>query len=300
MENFRCGFVALIGRPNVGKSTLLNTIIGQKISIVSNKVQTTRRQLLGILTEENHQAIFVDTPGVHKPLTHLGKILNETTQRALSDVDVVLAVVDSSTPPGKDDTSIAKMIESALEYSKKPILLCLNKMDLLKAENVVEHVESYCELFKTKQYMFTSSTKNQNIDKLKNLIFQILPEGPSIFPEDTLTDLPMRILAAEIVREKALHLTKKEVPYGIATLVDLWEEQPESNLTRIELSIVVERESQKGILIGKHGSMLKAIGTAARIEIESFLGHKVFLKLFVKVRVDWRQNLRYLSDFGYL
>ena len=212
----------------------------------------------------------------------------------------MIVVVDSSTPPGKDDTAIAKMIESAIGPSEKMVLLCLNKMDLLKAENVVAHVEGYCKLFKTEQYMFTSFTKNQNIDKLKDLIFHTLPEGDPIFPKDTLTDLPMRILAAEIVREKALHLTKKEVPYGIATLVDLWEEEPDSKLTRIELSIVVERESQKGILIGKQGSMLKAIGTAARLEIESLIGHKVFLKLFVKVREDWRQNLRYLSDFGYL
>lgn len=301
MQKFRCGTVALIGRPNVGKSTLLNEIVGQKIAIVSDKAQTTRRRMLGIATGENYQIIFVDTPGMHKPITQLGKILNQTAEATVPDVDVILVVVDSSTPPGKDDQEIAQMLEAAgifKEPRQKPTLLCLNKMDLLKAENVEANVNGYSQLFHTEEQMLTSFRRKQNIEKLLQLIVKDLPEGDPIYSEDEVTDMPMRVLAAEIVREKVLHNTHHEVPYSVATITENWEEV--DGLVKIDVAIVVERDSQKGIIIGKKGQMAKKVGTDARTEIEALLGKRVFLKLFVKVREDWRSNPRILKDLDLL
>ncbi len=297
----RVGLVALIGRPNVGKSTLLNAIVGQKVSIVSDKAQTTRRKLIGIATQPEYQIGFVDTPGIHEPHTQLGKILNETARQALNDVDAVLVVVDSSRPPDREDTAIARMLQSAKnDRHNAPILLCLNKMDLLKAADVPDHVEGYTKLFGTEDYMMTSLTKRQNVDKLIELVVSKLPEGEPLFEEDALTDQPMRIIAAELIREKALRLTRQEVPHSLATLVDAWDEDPNGRLIRISASIIVEKEGQKAILIGKQGSMLKRIGTEARVEIEELAGQHVYLELFVKVRPDWRQNPRMLRDLEYL
>jgi GTP-binding protein Era len=301
----KAGFVTLIGKPNVGKSTLLNHVVGQKVSIVSNKKQTTRRRLLGIATTSEYQIVFVDTPGVHEAHTQLGKLLNETAEQALADTDVILAVVDASKKPEREDETIAAMIKRASSPNPgggtpRPtqMVLCLNKMDLLKAHHVEENLEAYCKLFGTTEYMLTTMTKGHNADKLVDLIVSKLPESDLLFPEDDITDQPMRVMAAEIIREKALRLTRQEVPHALATVVDEWEER-EDGLTRITASIVVEKDGQKAILIGKKGAMLKQIGTESRLEIESWTGTRVFLELFVKVRTDWRQNPRMLRDLEY-
>lgn len=297
----KAGFVTLIGKPNVGKSTLLNHVVGQKVSIVSDKAQTTRRRLLGIATTERYQIAFVDTPGVHEPHTRLGKILNKAAEDALAEADVILVVVDSSKKPDREDEAIAAMVHRATSTGRgtpPSVVLCLNKMDLLKAHHVEENVAAYCGLFGTEAYMMTTMTKGHNADKLVDLLIERLPESEPLFPEDEITDQPMRVLAAEIIRERALRLTRQEVPHALATIVDEWEERPDG-VTRITASLVVEKAGQKAILIGKGGAMLKRIGTEARQEIESWTGTRVFLELFVKVRTDWRQNPRMLHDLEY-
>lgn len=308
MEPHRAGTVALIGRPNVGKSTLLNTVVGQKVAIVSDKAQTTRRRMLGIASHPGYQIVFVDTPGIHEPHTQLGKLLNESAQQALADVDVVLAVVDASKMPGREDQGIAKLLDAGgwlagADGSPAPkgdrLVVCLNKMDLLKAPDVKGHVEAYQALFRTENTMLTSLVrKSGNVELLVAMLVERLPEGPALYDEDEVTDMPMRVLAAELIREKVLRLTRQEVPHAVATVVDSWEE--EGDLTRIHASIVVEKDGQKAIVIGKHGAMLRQVGTEARQEIESWLGRRVHLQLFVKVRSDWRQNPRMLRDLEYM
>lgn len=296
----KAGFVTLIGKPNVGKSTLLNHIVGQKVSIVSDKAQTTRRRLLGIASTERYQIVFVDTPGVHEPHTQLGKILNKAAEDALAEADVILVVVDSSKKPDREDEAIAAMVGRATSTGRgtpPPVVLCLNKMDLLKAHHVEENVTAYCGLFGTDTYMLTTMTKGHNANKLVDLLVERLPESEQLFPDDEITDQPMRLLAAEIIRERALQLTRQEVPHALATLVDEWEERP--GVTRISASIVVEKAGQKAIIIGRGGAMLKRIGSEARLEIEAWTGTKVYLELFVKVRTDWRQNPRMLHDLEY-
>ncbi len=299
MADYRAGVIAVLGQPNVGKSTIVNAIVGQKVSIVSDKPQTTRRRLMGIATRPEWQMVFVDTPGVHKPHNQLGRILNETARRSVEDVDAVLVVVDASRPPSPDDASIARMLESEGylgESGKRPVVLCMNKMDLLKAVNVQPNWDAYTAMFKTDTVMLTSFTKKQNIDKLLDILVERLPAGPPLYPEDEVTDQPMRWLAGELIREKALRLTREEVPHALAVLVEEWQEEEDRDLVRISAVFYVERDGQKAILIGKQGAMLKRIGTEARLEIEDLIGKKVFLELFVKVKTDWRENPRILHD----
>lgn len=303
---FRAGLVGLLGKPNVGKSSLMNLCVGHKVSIVSDKAQTTRRRVLGILTEPDYQIVFVDTPGVHKPHTHLGKILNEVAQQSIVGVDANIVVVDGSRLPDNEDRAIAQMLVDTGWISGTPrkandsVVLCMNKMDLLHASNVEEHVEAYTSLFCTEQYMLTSMRKAQNVELLLRMVVPHLPEGDLIYPEDEFTDQPMRVMASEIVREKALQLTHQEVPHAIATVVDGWEVDEDTLLTRIAVTIVVEKDGQKAIMIGKKGEMLKRIGTESRLEIQELIGSQVFLELFVKVRADWRQNPRMLQELEYL
>jgi len=301
----RFGILALVGKPNVGKSTLLNRIIGQKVSIVSNKAQTTRRKVLGILSEPDFQLVLIDTPGVHKPHTTLGKILNEAAEQSLSDdADGVLVVVDCHKAPDDEDKAIAQMlrdqgwIDEKTRKAKPNVILCMNKMDWLKAHNVVDSVQEFTKLFGTERYMMTSFRKEQNVDKLLELMIELLPEGPSMFPEDEFTNQTMRFMCAELVREQALIRTREEVPHAIATVVEDWEE--EDNLTRMRVIIVCEKPGQKAILIGKGGAMLKEIGTEARLQMAEMLDKPVFLELFVKVRDEWRQNPRMLKELEYL
>ena len=292
---FRSGRVALVGKPNVGKSTLLNRIVGQKVSIVSNKPQTTRRKAIGIANGDGWQIAFVDTPGIHEPHNRLGRAMVEQARAGLIDVDVVVYVADGSHHPGELDRQIAELLR-ANEVSAKTIL-CLNKMDLLKAENVERNVGAYESTFGTEETMLTTATRGDNVDELIKLIVARLPEQGPEYGLDEFTDQSSRTLAGELVREKILQATREEIPHSTAVLVDDWSE--DDGLLRIEATILVEKASQRGILIGKGGQFLKAIGTKAREEIEATLGRKIFLALHVKVSEGWRQNPRLLAELEY-
>ncbi len=298
----RYGMVALVGKPNVGKSTLLNHMVGQKVAITSNKKQTTRRRLLGIVTRPEFQVAFVDTPGIHEPHTRLGKAMVESARGSLADLDLVVYVVNASQKPDEDERRIARTIrESGYGGSSGKLILCMNKMDLLKAEFVVQHVEAYRDLLGVgdEDYMLTTATKGDNVEKLLSMLVARLPEGPPAWDEDALTDQSSRFMAAEFVREKVMQRTKQEVPYATGVLVDDWIEEPGGRV-KINATIVVERVGQRAILIGKKGAMLKTIGTEARLDIERLLERPVYLELFVKVREDWRQNPTALREMEYM
>lgn len=291
----RFGLVALIGKPNVGKSTIVNALVGQKVSIVSSKPQTTRRRVLGIVQGEDYQIGLVDTPGIHEPHTRLGKSMVDSARQSLGDVDVVLAVCDASKKPETEDEQIAAMLDRAAPDI--PRVLCLNKMDKLKPEFVMPHVEAYTKLFKTEEYMFTTATTSENLDKLVDLILPTLPEGKARFGKDEYTDQSSRFLVAELIRERVLQQTREEVPHATAVRIEEWEEG--DDITRIGASIIVEKPGQRAILIGKGGQFLKKIGTEARLEIEELVGRKVFLDLHVVARENWRQNPRMLQEMEY-
>jgi GTPase len=294
---YKSGFVSLIGKPNVGKSTLVNTIVGQKVSIVSNKPQTTRRRVLGIHTTDDYQIAFIDTPGIHDAHTQLGKAMVEQARSALGDIDVIVYVADGSHHPGEGDRQIAALIKQAAPEVRR--LLCMNKMDQLKAEDVLRNVNAYREILELGEddFMLTTATRGQNVPKLVDMIVERLPSGDRMFPEDEFTDQSSRFMVAEFVREKILHATRQEVPYSVAVMVDEWEDG--EDLIRISATILVEKSSQRAILIGKGGQFLKKVGTSAREEIEEMLESKVFLQLHVKVAEDWRQSPRMLQELEY-
>jgi len=292
----RSGFVALAGKPNVGKSTLMNAFLGQKIAIVSPKPQTTRTCILGILTRPDAQVIFVDTPGVHDPLHKLGEFMVETAAQAIADADVVLLLADVSELPSQEDHRLAELIA---ESAQGPVLLGLNKMDLLSPDKVKEHVEAYLALGQFQDWMLLSATRGDNLDLLLERTIGALPLGPRYYPEEQVTDQHLRTLAAELIREQVLHFTHQEVPHSVAVQVRRFEEREEGPIY-IEAHIFVERESQKGIVIGRGGRMLKQIGQAAREEIERLLEHQVYLDLWVKTRYKWRRNERELRRLGYV
>ena len=294
---FRSGVVAVVGKPNVGKSTLVNAVVGQKVSIVSDKAQTTRRRIRGIATTDEWQIAFVDTPGYHAPHHRLGRTLNDVARQSIQDVDILLVMVDGSKSPDDADRTLAAMLHDTAmigDSARAPVILCMNKMDLLEAKYVETNYEAYVKLFPADESMMTSCTRGHNVDLLVSLLVERIPEGPPHFDPDMVTDMPMRFLAAELVREKALHLTRQEVPHALATYVEDWDER--EDLLHISAVILVERNSQKGILIGKKGRMLTEIGTKARKEIEEMVGKKVFLELFVKVGEEWRQSPRMLRE----
>ncbi len=301
----RFGNVALIGKPNVGKSTLLNRIVGQKVSIVSNKPQTTRKRVVGITTGDDYQIAFIDTPGIHEPHTKLGRSMVEQARKSLHDVDVIVYVADSSHHPNDGDNEISKLLVGLEVHDLKdstklvpvPLILCLNKMDQLKADSVQRNVDAYTSLFKTEDYMLTTATRGLNVDRLIERIVSKLPEGEAQYDPDDYTDQSSRFIAGEFVREKILIATRQEVPHAVAVLVDSWEE--EEGLIRISASIFVEKASQRAILIGKQGQFIKKVGTEARQEIEELLGQKIFLELHVRVREDWRMNPRMLQELEY-
>lgn len=298
MSEFRAGFVAMIGKPNVGKSTLLNRMVGQKVSIVSSKPQTTRRRVLGIAQGDNFQIAFIDTPGIHEPHTRLGRAMVDQARASLSEADLVLYVADGAHGPVDMDVQISKLVAPKGEDPGRPVLLCMNKMDQLKAEDVVPNVEAYTKLFKTEDYMLTTATDGRNVDVLMQMIVERLPERAPIFPLDEFTDQSSRFMSGELVREKILIATRQEVPHATAVMVDSWDEtNPE--LTVIGASIIVEKSSQRAILIGKGGQFIKSIGTKAREEIEELLGHRIFLELHVRVQEDWRMNPRVLHELEY-
>jgi GTP-binding protein Era len=307
----RSGFVAVIGRPNVGKSTLMNRLVGQKVAIVSPKPQTTRSRILGILTLEDQdiQAIFVDTPGLHRPRHKLGQAMVATATSAIPDADVVLFVVDVSVPPTDEDRMIAELIR---EHAKAPIILVLNKMDLLPAEKVKPHTEAYWELVPCRHdlltplvgegrgggWMMTIATQGVNLDKLLDRIIEALPEGPRYYPGDQVTDQTEREIAAELIREQVLRYTHQEVPHAVAVVVEEFKER-KNGVIYVAANVFVEKESQKGIIIGRRGQMLRQIGSAARHEIERMVGGQLYLDLWVKVRKHWRRDERELRRLGY-
>ncbi len=291
----RSGFVAVIGKPNVGKSTLINAWLGEKIAIVSPKPQTTRHRLRGILTRPDVQIIFVDTPGIHRPRHKLGEFMVETAAKSIPDADVVLFMVDVSEMPTAEDEQIALLVE---EHGQSPVILVLNKADLLPPQKVQPHCDAYFELVKFDAWMMISATRGDNRDKLLDMVVARLPEGPRYYPADQLTDQNMRFIVAELVREQVLRFLHQEVPHSVAVAVEEWKQRTE-DLTYIRANIFVEKDSQKGILIGAGGEMLKRIGQAAREEVERLVGNKVYLDLWVKVRKKWRKDEDELRRLGY-
>ena len=293
----KCGFVTIIGRPNVGKSTLLNQILGQKIVITTDKAQTTRKRIKGILTEQQGQVIFVDTPGIHRPLNKLGEFLMDEAKFAVPDADLILFLVDGTEPAGKGDKWI---VENILKNSKIPIILVMNKVDKVKnQQKIEENLISYKMMFEENIPVIRISAKTgRNKDTLLSNIFKKLPEGEKLYPDDVVTEETMRSVAEEIIREKILLNTQDEIPHSVAITIDKYEEK--EDIDKIYATIYCEQKSQKGILIGKGGSLLKKIGTEARIELEEIADKKVFLALEVKVEKDWRKKENLLKNFGYV
>ena len=293
----KSGFVSIIGRPNVGKSTMLNQVLGQKIVIATDKAQTTRKRIKGILTNEKGQIVFVDTPGIHKPINKFGEFLLDEAKVSVPDSDLVLFLVDGSEPAGKGDKWI---VENVISKTNIPVVLVMNKLDKISnQEKITQNYQSYMELFESEIPVIKISAKTgKNKTKLIDLIMDYLPEGELLYPEDIVTEENMRSIVEEIVREKILLNTKEEIPHSVAIKVDRYEETPE--IDRIYANIFCETKSQKGILIGKGGSLLKKIGTEARLDLENIVEKKVFLALQVKVEKDWRKNDKVLKNFGYV
>lgn len=291
----KSGFVTLVGRPNVGKSTLMNHLIGQKIAITSNKPQTTRNRIQTVLTNDEGQIIFIDTPGMHRAKNKLGDYMNEAVNRTIRDVDVVCWLVELDEKIGRGDEKISE----SLRNLKVPVILVINKIDSHKPEEILACIAMYSKLMDFDSIVPVSAKEGRNTDELIKEIFKYLPYGPQYYDEDTVTDQPERQIVAEIIREKSLHALSDEIPHGIAVVIDLMKERPGGRLMDIEASIVCERDSHKRIIIGKGGQMLKKIGTNARFEIEKLLEMKVNLKLWVKVRKDWRDSDLLLKNFGY-
>ncbi len=293
---FRAGFVAVVGRPNVGKSTLMNHFLGQKIAIISAKPQTTRRTQLGILTRPDTQIIFVDTPGMHEPRNPLGVYMVDVATRALNEADSVLFIVDVSEPPGPGDRRLADLILNRSEPGM--VVLAMNKADRLAPEDVIPHTEAYRALVPDAEWLMVSATRGDNLDELLAALVRAVPESPALYPEDEITQTHVRDLAGEFIREAALNALEEEVPHGIAVEIDEFSERDADN-TYIAATLYVERDSHKGIVIGKGGAMLKRIGSSARAEIERLLDGKVYLDVHVKVRPEWRKRESDVRRMGY-
>ncbi len=294
-EQTKSGFATLIGRPNVGKSTLMNQLIGQKIAITSHKPQTTRNRIQTVYTSEKGQIVFLDTPGIHKAKNKLGEYMVNVAQRTLKEVDVILWLVEPSAFIGAGDRHIAEQFSGI----RTPVILVINKVDTVKKEEILGVIDAYRKLLDFSEIVPVSALKGTNKDTLIELIFGYLPYGPMFYDEDTVTDQPMRQIAAELIREKALKLLNEEIPHGIAVSIDLMKQRQQGGLWDIEATIICERDSHKGIIIGKGGAMLKKIGSAARYEIEKQLEAKVNLRLWVKVKRDWRDSDFLIKNFGY-
>lgn len=294
MENdFKSGFVTLIGRPNVGKSTLMNYLIGQKIAITSNKPQTTRNRIQTVLTTDEGQIVFVDTPGIHKAKNKLGEYMVNVAEKTLNEVDVVLWLVEPTTFIGAGEQHIAKQLQRV----KTPVILVINKVDSVKREEILPAIAAYKDIYDFADIVPVSARSGDNTDELLRVIMKYLPYGPQFYDEDTVTDQPERQIVAELIREKALHSLQDEIPHGIAVAIDRMKMQ--NKVMHIDATIICERDSHKGIIIGKQGSMLKKIGSTARYEIERMLDCKVNLKLWVKVKKDWRDSEFLMKNFGY-
>ncbi len=292
-ENFKSGFVTLIGRPNVGKSTLMNYLIGQKVAITSNKPQTTRNRIQTVLTTEEGQIVFVDTPGIHKAKNKLGEYMVNIARHSLDDVDVALWLVEPSTFIGAGERHII----GQLKKIKTPVILVINKIDMVKKEEVLTCINAYRKEYDFAEIVPVSARSGENTEELVKVIMQYLPYGPRFYDEDTVTDQPERQIVAELIREKALHCLEDEIPHGIAVAIERMKMQ--NKVMHIDATVICERDSHKGIIIGKQGAMLKKIGSTARFEIEKMLGCKANLKLWVKVQKNWRDSDYMMKNFGY-
>ena len=293
--NFKSGFVTLIGRPNVGKSTLMNRLIGQKIAITSNKPQTTRNRIQTVYTDERGQIVFLDTPGIHKAKNKLGEYMVNVAERTLKEVDVILWLVEPTTFIGAGEQHIAAQLKTV----RTPIVLVINKVDTVKKEEILKFIDAYKDICEFADIVPVSALKGQNTDTVLEVIYKYLPYGPAFYDEDTVTDQPQRQIVAEMIREKALRSLDEEIPHGIAVTIEKMKERTGGKVVDIDATIICERDSHKGIIIGKGGAMLKKIGSAARFEIERMMEMKVNLQIWVKVRKDWRDSDLFIKNFGY-
>lgn len=294
-QEFKSGFISIIGRPNVGKSTFLNRVIGQKIAIMSDKPQTTRNKVQGVLTTNEAQFIFIDTPGIHKPKHKLGDFMMKVAQNTLKEVDIILFMVNAEEGYGRGEEFILEKFQTITT----PIFLVINKIDQIHPDELLTIIESYKEKYEFSEIIPISALEGNNVDTLLEQIKKYIPEGPQYYPADQVTDHPERFIVSELIREKALHLTREEIPHSLAVLIDKMERKEDKDIVHVMATIIVERDSQKGIVIGKQGKMLKEIGQLARLDIENLLGSKVFLELWVKVQKDWRNKMSNLRDFGF-
>jgi GTPase len=295
-KGYKSGFISIIGRPNVGKSTFLNRVIGQKIAIMSDKPQTTRNKIQGVLTLDDTQMVFIDTPGIHKPKHKLGDFMMKVAQNTLKEVDLILFMVNAEEGFGRGEEFILEKFETV----NTPIFLVINKIDQIHPDKLLPLIESYKEKYPFKEIVPISALEGNNVERLLEQIKVYLPEGPQYYPADQVTDHPERFIITELIREKALHLTREEIPHSLAVVLDKMERQHGGkDIIHVMATVIVERDSQKGIIIGKQGSMLKEIGKRARVDIENLLGSKVFLELWVKVQKDWRNKMSQLRDYGF-
>ena len=294
-DTFKSGFISIIGRTNVGKSTLMNRLIGEKIAIMSNKPQTTLNRIQTVLTTDTYQAVFIDTPGIHTPQNKLGEMMIKTANTTLNEVDIIFYLVEPHPIIGKNEATIIEKLKSV----HTPIFLCINKIDSVSKEEVAETINKYKEELDFSEIIPISAYEGVNIDALLKCIEKYLPEGPQFFPDDVLTDQPERQIVAELIREKALHLLDKEIPHGIAVEIDTMKSRKNGDIVDIEATIVCERDSHKRIIIGKQGAMIKEIGSKARYDMERLLGSKVYLTLWVKVKKNWRDSQFLLKNYGF-
>lgn len=294
-DKFYSGFVSLVGRPNVGKSTLMNRLIGEKIAIISNKPQTTRNRVQSILTKDGFQIVFIDTPGIHRPRHKLGEYMVKSAETTLNEVDAVLMLIE----PTDKILEADRLIIEKFAKVKSPVILVINKIDTVDRERVFKVIDEYRKLYDFAEIVPISAFEGTNTDELLSVIRKYLPEGPRYFPSDMVTDQPERQIASEIIREKALRLLEDEIPHGIAVEITEMKKRKEGNLVDVRATIFCEKDSHKGIIIGKHGDMLKKIGTKARGDIERLLGSPIYLELWVKVKKDWRDSDFLLKNFGY-
>lgn len=295
MKKFHSGFVSLVGRPNVGKSTLMNCLIGEKIAITSHKPQTTRNKITSILTKEDFQCVFLDTPGIHKPKSKLGEYMVKSAETTFNEVDLVLMLIEPTTEVQAMDQYVLERLKNV----KTPVVLVINKIDTVERDTLLEVIALYSRLYEFAEVVPISAIKDRNTKELLEVIQKYLPEGPQYFPGDMVTDQPERQIAAEIIREKALYLLQDEVPHGIAVEIMSMKKRPDQELVDVQATIYCERESHKGIIIGKQGSMLKRIGSTARYDMQRLLGSPIYLQLWVKVKKDWRDSDFLLKNFGY-
>lgn len=294
-DNYKSGFVAIIGRPNVGKSTLMNRLIGQKIAITSNKAQTTRNRIQTVYTDDEAQLVFLDTPGINKAKNKLGEYMMNVAHGTLSEVDVVMWIVEPTTFIGAGERHIIETLDKVTT----PVILVINKTDSVEEQAIFDAINTYKEVYNFEAIVPVSALKGKNTDELIKTLKKLLPYGPQFYDEDTVTDQPERQIVSELIREQALRMLDKEIPHGIAVMIDRMKERPDGRLIDIDATIICERDSHKGIIIGKQGAMLKKIGTKARVSMENLLDTKVNLKLWVKVKKDWRDSDTLIKNYGY-